>query len=1565
MFKPDLPPAPAVPGGVHADDVSTVEEAVALTSWIGKKWLASHWVTEILNPVLNPIEGKTGKRSSGKVAERVYGDLAGVLGIGLCDAVRAIEINGEIVWEGNRRRPTAATDPDYHYETIIPTGSGGDWGTFRVYWGRADAPVDTFVLGPAGAADSAQEHPAYRDQPLLVVKKLKFGDNTYTAPTVRVMLERFPKPAIGTFPEQANDQGESLIAYLLELLTTEVGGANLPTSYFTSATWEAMSSEIMDVLGHRHSNFLDRPGSWRQNIEEILEYIDGFLQLQDAKIVPKRFPHTESGIGAVTELSLQDLTELPEISGVSLEGTINRLSVKCREWGDAGARKLKEAVVHANSPYNRALTGQRLPDSADMLGFVDTNQAVEFAQERVAAEGMPSSSGRIKPRRSRAVHPDGTRMLAGDNLHLDYTPFSLDAVYRIVERVDHFDGQVEMEIVNERGIFPSPYQPPSDQTPDLDTTEPLAITRSRVIEVPFDPSPQTGKIHVWVLAMRPKGRYVSPYTALESQDVIGMQVHYSGDDLTYDLLGSQNSWATRGDLESDIDDSSTTVVVDMDAANLDLESIVSHNAEEKADNTLLLFIGNEIMSCGQLSISAFEYTFTVTRGIFGTTATAHSVNADAFVAFRDELIPWTHERFLPAVTRYFKLQPFTRVNLFELSSITDASTGKVTQLFATQSAAPAIVLDPENPTAVVAGVEFRVQGGVTFSHLGGDLQPQFVVWTVGPTRTSRWTGGLMSKDPIAGVVQRFDIPITLKESGSTALYLAAFDHRQILPFNGVTQITQALTVGAQDKVPPPASQNVAGFRMPAEAGYLLQWDWPIAPDIDYCWIYWTDRAGDTFADIVDQPNNRLWGTRDEDGARMVGGRLVVDAFIPWSLARINQLVTNYFFIAAVDFSGNLGAASAKITISAGAGRPTVIAEAKILPLLAPLSVIDINSDNTVTPATVSMRVETVKNVPAPAYQWQHKAEGGSFVNIVGETAITLTRTAAQVVALGARGLFRCYVDDGTDPTINGYTNECQIDVNRYNHIGDPTETGDFARLVNGKLETEVGSGDSKWMVKDGKASFGDHTRLMHQSGLGRIFAGSDPDGANPFADDYANMYATASQAGITVGDGAGRTSYTGSAAGGCVVRHTGFDWFLRTASRAERAFFDESTGILKYSDLAIEGYNGPTKVWGIDEDGNSTFANTPASSGGASVAGTFSGISVGTGGITITDGDLTVMNGPTVVFNVDESLSRATISGLVVGGGGIKVDTGAVTLRGSTLDLGNSNLWIYDDANVKVLDFDPSAVTPTFTLDRADFIVKDGSTEVFKVDASASSVKVLGVEVNTAGIRGLRGLPGPRGFRGLPGPRGPAATIPANLTPASLVVGTGGITINDGDLTVMNGPTVVFNVDESLSRATVNSLVVGGGGIRVDSGGIVTDDLEVGTGGLLVDDGDIVVENGSTRVFHVDESENRATARRLSIGSGSSLLTIDACFVGRLSKTWSSNSVFAYWFSLAGRGFSSAPDMAIGTATKADDLDYSKILVSYDRGNSRSTSFRMYARTIDGTSISGDIEVSVLAMDFS
>ena len=779
---------------------------------------------------------------------------------------------------------------------------------------------------------------------------------------------------------------------------------------------------------------------------------------------------------------------------------------------------------------------------------------------------------------------------------------------------------MELEIINERGIFPSPYQPPSDQTPNLESTEPLAIVRSRVFEVPYDPSPQTGKIHVWALAMRPKGRYLTPYRGLESEDVIGLQVHYSADDITYDLLGSQVGWASRGQLDSSINASTTTVVVNMDTANLDLIRIVSMNNEEQADNTLLLFIDSELMSCGALSISTLEYTFTVTRGVFGTTAASHSANAEAFVAFREDLTAWNHERFLPDVTRYFKFQPYTRVNLFPLADITSASTGKVVQLFASQADAPVIALDGENPSLVPEGVQFRLQGSITFSYIFGYPEASFVVWSAGPTKVTHWGGGTFSS-LVIGQGRRFDIPVILAEEGAHTFFFAAFDHRQIIPANGVTRISTVLTAGPAppdpldpldtgavlDKDLPPAPQNVAGFRLPAEAGYLVQFDWPKAPDVDYCWIYWTDQPGDTFADIVHEMNNRLFGTRDEDGARLVDGNLVVDNFIPWSLNRIDENVTNYFFVVGVDFYGNLGFASARITIPASAGRKPPVAYAKILPVEAPISVIDINADNTKTPTSVSMIIETVKYIPSPTYQWEELEEGEAWANISGETSKTLSRTADQVEDLGARGLYRCHVVDSLDSTISVTSNVCQIDINRHDHIGDPTESGDFIKVVGGNVEEEIGSGNTKWMVKDGKASFGDHVRLFSQANLGRIFAGVDPDAANPLGDDYVNMFADPSQAGITVGDGAGRTSYIGSATSGCVVRHTGFDWYFRTASGADRAFFDESTGILKYSDAEIEGYNGPTKVWGIDEDGNATFANMGSGSGD----GTFDEVSVG------------------------------------------------------------------------------------------------------------------------------------------------------------------------------------------------------------------------------------------------------------------------------------------------------------------------------------------------------------------
>ena len=219
-----------------------------------------------------------------------------------------------------------------------------------------------------------------------------------------------------------------------------------------------------------------------------------------------------------------------------------------------------------------------------------------------------------------------------------------------------------------------------------------------------------------------------------------------------------------------------------------------------------------------------------------------------------------------------------------------------------------------------------------------------------------------------------------------------------------------------------------------------------------------------------------------------------------------------------------------------------------------------------------------------------------------------------------------------------------------------------------------------------------------------------------------------------------RSSFVGNA-----VRHRGLDWYLQTESGSDRAFYDESTDILKYTDVEIEGYNGPTKVWGIDQDGNATFANMGAS--------------------------------------------------------------------------------------------------------------------------------------------------------------------PADL-----------------------------NVDS----------------------------LEVGTGGITVDDGDLVVRDGSTEVFKVDESEQKAIARSLEIGSGTALRKLDAFYVGSQVLTWTNESFRNYSVSLTGRGFSARPDIVFLTAFAADDGgDFTKVILTYTRESSDSSSIHISGETTDGSDISGDIGCSVLAISHS
>jgi hypothetical protein len=78
---------------------------------------------------------------------------------------------------------------------------------------------------------------------------------------------------------------------------------------------------------------------------------------------------------------------------------------------------------------------------------------------------------------------------------------------------------------------------------------------------------------------------------------------------------------------------------------------------EAQENRLLVFVGNEILSCWNAQlIAAGRYRLWTIRARYDTKRQTHAVDAEAWVVLRDDLAMTTDDMSPPGKT--FKLQPF-------------------------------------------------------------------------------------------------------------------------------------------------------------------------------------------------------------------------------------------------------------------------------------------------------------------------------------------------------------------------------------------------------------------------------------------------------------------------------------------------------------------------------------------------------------------------------------------------------------------------------------------------------------------------------------------------------------------------------------------------------------------------------------------------------------------------------------------------------------------------------------------------------------------------------------------
>lgn len=765
--KANIPTKSPKTAGVDGNDLSTNEQAVPVRWLSGLEWCPLTWVVDkVYNQRTEEIRQKAGKGKETTTGYRYYGDVAGIACLGLADRILAFESGNEVVWTGSVSRPDNEAHPDY-WRTVITTPVA----KMGFYWGRANQPVDDLLLAGIGAVDPTLAHPAYRHQCLVVLQNYFFGENSETVPNSRVLVWRAPRPALGNFAPQFAEGGESMVAAILELATSPIFGAGVPLKHFQAGEWEAMSAEVLAAIGGL-SPSLDRAIPLRDAVKDLQSYYDGWTRFENGRLKPGRFPHDGNVPGGLTELSVHDFIDHPDVRAGTPSSTVNDVRVIYRDRNDLLKRKPASSSASANV---KARKGHE-PRMLEMPAFITPDQAARFAAEAAVtgAEGEWGGEG-LRVRAPRAKWAGGVRLQAGDNFNLDLIAPQVDQVSRITRRVDFFRAPPTLDFIAERGVYPTPYVPPIDLRPDIGKVVPLEITQARVLELTPDLAGTPLGLPVAFLAKRPKSEFEG--ASIAAANVIGFNVWYGGaTGASYDTIGHMPGWGVRGTLREALANDAGDVVVKMamDADNLDLGRLAAQSAQGQLNDNLLIVVGDELFSVGAITIAGLNYDLSCKRVRLGSLPAAHALGAEAWVVWRDELRVFIHKGFVEDQDRYFKLQPYTQTALVELADV-----DPLLYHFRDRSDELPVIVLGALPVTPVVGVTYSISGQI--SDVNGDLvsyQVQAVKLVAsGGAIDSEITLQAGDVKPDSKALMNFKAPVVFPVPGVWVIIVRAYDER--------------------------------------------------------------------------------------------------------------------------------------------------------------------------------------------------------------------------------------------------------------------------------------------------------------------------------------------------------------------------------------------------------------------------------------------------------------------------------------------------------------------------------------------------------------------------------------------------------------------------------------------------------------------------------------------------------------------------------------------------------------------------------------------------------------------
>jgi hypothetical protein len=623
------------------DRNSTYQEATPLPDVRGNGNLGLIWICKNTEPKLTKV---------GSTHFHYHGSIAGLLNHGIVKWIGTISINGKVVdnldytWNGSETYHDFTIDTDGGHTTVQTS--------VRIYFGTETQTADSILN-----AFHAQTHPAYRGQAYIVFQNLYGGDGTFRVPNVTVQFRstcEFDYDA-STYGDTAFGTGINPVTHLHHMVTHPRAGLGIDEdTAFDMADMAAKylryDSEANTIYGAATTGYINpqltknrKAKDW---IKENLSYFDGFITLRNGKLNLDWFPHeaiSPASPSEYTTIYQADLVDKPDIEFPVWEDTISSVAI---DFINIEKSSRKSSLV-VSSTHNSTVLGENRTEQITRDWFWWEYQVQSYGERYLAAKESPLFSGKLNIKRDRAVNPDngnveadrrGVSFLPGHVFLWNYAPYSI-AVYCRITSINPRGHTYEVSFVQERGTYPVEYIPTPDPVPDLTLPTPDPLDNWALYNLP---PALTGhyKNYLGVLAERFTKKTVSWDITFNDSDTWGTEVAY---------LLEQVSFAARFEIQESVADEAgpTTFEILGSTSNVDMTDIMqSLDAKQAEDNTLLLFVGTEVMSLEANSLlGAANYDVTAYRGRYSTPTAAYSTSQVCWVIPRANLIQWYHEKF--------------------------------------------------------------------------------------------------------------------------------------------------------------------------------------------------------------------------------------------------------------------------------------------------------------------------------------------------------------------------------------------------------------------------------------------------------------------------------------------------------------------------------------------------------------------------------------------------------------------------------------------------------------------------------------------------------------------------------------------------------------------------------------------------------------------------------------------------------------------------------------------------------------------------------------------------------